>query len=333
MTNVILAGRNRTAMAHAIYDRIANPISINKYEYQELLTTKFSDGELSVQLTASVRGKNVFLIETVNNAEESLEILMTLDALRRNGAEKIYLVNPYYAYCRQDKMEGDRGAIGAKVFADLYQSYNIAGIITVDIHSPATQGFFNCAFINIRGVKVYSQLLQDLDKSNLIICSPDQGGVVRASKFAEALDVNMVTINKKRLKANEIHSMMLVGDVKDKDILIVDDMADTCGTLSKAVEYLLAEGAKSVSALVTHAILSGKAFDNLSKSKLKKLYISDTYNTKWPEYSTIIKINAYTSNITIPNCDLVIEQISCIELLSKTIKTVVEGGSIHQLNS
>jgi ribose-phosphate pyrophosphokinase len=258
--------------------------------------------------------------------------MLTLDALRRNGAEKVYLVMPYYGYCRQDKKDGPRGAVGAKVFADIYQNLGADGIITLDIHSSAIEGFFNIAFVNIDGISVFSPMLKFLatDKK-MTICSPDQGGTVRASKFAAKLETSMVTIIKKRVKPNEIHSMQLIGDVKDQDILIVDDIADTCGTLKKATEYLYDNGARSVSAIITHPVLSGKAHENLKTSGLKALYVTDTINIEEQVNSKWVKVQGENERFEYEN-GFKIEVISSANMLAKTIVSMCSNSSIHAIN-
>lgn len=300
--------------------------------YSEVKIENFSDGERSVQLEESFRGKTVFYIQTTKGDSVLIETMLTLDALRRNGVEKVYLVCPYYSYCRQDKMDGPRGAVGAKVLADVYQNLGADGIVTIDIHSAAIQGFFNEAFININGVSVFRPLLSELHKksNNWIICSPDQGGTVRASKFAEQMEVSMVTIIKKRLRANEVHSMQLIGDVTGKDVLIIDDIADTCGTIKKATEYLLQSGANSVHAMITHPVLSGKAFQNLQQSGLRSLYVTDTIDITEVQGSTWVKNGEQN---VLQFSDFKIEVISSADILSRTILNLSNNMSVHNLNS
>jgi len=240
---------------------------------------------------------------------------------------------PYYGYCRQDKKDGPRGAVGAKVFADVYQNLGADGIITIDIHSSAIEGFFNIAFVNINGVSVFSPMLKSLTSSakKWTICSPDQGGTVRASKFAEKMETGMVTIIKKRLKPNEIHSMQLIGDVKDQHILIVDDIADTCGTLSKATKYLYENGALSVSAIITHPVLSGKAHENLKTSGLKSLFVTDTINIEEQENSKWVKVEGQNESFEYDN-GFKIEVVSSADVLSKTILSMCVNSSVHAIN-
>lgn len=343
MRNVtILSGSKSKRLAKNIAEKITSLTSglpttwtLNArdiiFSYSENKFDTFSDGENSVQLEESFRGHIVFYVQSAIGNDSIIETILTLDALRRNGAEKVYLVMPYYLYCRQDKKDGPRGAVGAKVFADIYQNLGIDGIITVDIHSSAIEGFYNIAFINVNGVSIFSNMLKNLTDKKWTICSPDQGGTVRASKFAERMETNMVTIIKKRLKPNEIHSMQLIGDVKDQNVLIVDDIADTCGTLSKATKYLYENGALSVSAVITHPILSGKAHENLKNSGLKSLFVTDTINIEHQIDSKWIKENDKNECFEYDN-GFKIEVISSADILSKTILSMCINSSVHAIN-
>ena len=342
MKNItILAGSKSRRLAKNIFENIENirggeptiytvPLSENCFNYVENKFESFSDGENSVQLEESFRGHIVFFVQSTTGNDSLIETMLTLDALRRNGAEKVYLVMPYYGYCRQDKKDGPRGAVGAKVFADIYQNLGADGIITIDIHSSAIEGFFNIAFVNINGVSVFSKMLHNLKNEEWVICSPDQGGTVRASKFAEKMGTTMVSIIKKRLRPNEIHSMQLIGDVANKNVLIVDDIADTCGTLAKATEYLYESGANSVSAIITHPVLSGKAHKNLQNSGLKSLFVTDTINIVEQPNSKWINSN-WTECLEYDN-GFKIQVVSCSEVLSKTIINMCINASVHAIN-
>jgi len=303
------------------------------FSYQENFKETFSDKENSVQLPESFRGKYVFFVQTDRNNDAIIETILTLDALRRNGAEKVYLVLPYYPYCRQDKVDGPRGAIGAKVFCDIYQNLGADGIVTIDVHSSAIQGFFNEAFVNVNGASVFKPVIERLKKENRnwLVCSPDQGGTVRASKIAEKMGVNMVTIIKKREKANVVSSMQLIGEVKDKDVLIVDDIADTCGTIAKATQYLLEQGAKSVQAAITHPVLSGKAQENLMKSGLTNIFVTDTLDIELKEQSVWNK-EKYFEEIHYEN-GFKITVVSCAETLSQIVLNLSLNQSVHSVNS
>lgn len=273
----------------------------------------FSDGECAPQLEESVRGQKVFVIGSTNN-NDIMETLLTIDAAKRAAAESIVIVLPYYGYARQDRKDGIRGPVGAKVVADLLQAAGADEIISIDLHAAQIQGFFNIPFDHIEGQAIFAKkVLATLENNeNYVVCTPDQGGFQRASKMAEKLGLSMVAINKHRDKPNSIGSMELIGDVKDKVVIIVDDMCDTAGTLCKAADYLVEQGAKSVIAVCTHPVLSGKAFDNIKTcDNLKTMFVSDTI----PKSIGLSKIKV----------------ISCSHMLAKVISRIVTKQSINEV--
>jgi len=263
---------------------------------------KFSDGEFEVSLTETVRGDKVFIIGSTHQSkinDNFKELLMLIRATKDSNAKEIIVITPYYGFARQDRKTKDRSCITAKLDADLIQCAGATSIVTVDIHARQIQGFFNFPSDNIDGYRMFLPYLKTFDIDNTIICSPDQGGYVRASNFAKRLDnMSMVVINKRRDRPNEISSMELVGEVDGKDIIIIDDMIDTAGTLVKAVSYLKDEGAKSVRAVITHPVLSGNAFENLNNSKLDELIISDTI----PQSKKSINEQLNNIKVTIISC-------------------------------
>lgn len=243
---------------------------------------KFSDGEISVQITQSVRGQDVYIIQpTCAPANDNLmELLIMVDALKRSSAKSINAVIPYYGYARQDRKAAPRVPISAKLVADLLEAAGIDRIVTIDLHAAQIQGFFNIPADNLFGSILFVNYIKSKNLKNPIIASPDIGGVARARQYADKLGYDLVIVDKKREKANESQVMNIIGDVKGKDVILVDDMVDTAGTLVKAAEVLKEKGATSVMACCTHGVLSGPAYDRIASGVLDELVISDTIPTK-----------------------------------------------------
>ena len=243
---------------------------------------KFSDGEISVQITESVRGQDVYIIQpTCAPANDNLmELLIMIDALKRSSAKSINAVIPYYGYARQDRKAAPRVPISAKLVADLLEAAGIDRIVTIDLHAAQIQGFFNIPADNLFGSILFVNYIRSKNLKNPIIASPDIGGVARARQYADKLGYDLVIVDKKREKANESQVMNIIGDVKGKDVILVDDMVDTAGTLVKAAEVLKQKGANSVMACCTHGVLSGPAYDRVANGVLDELVISDTIPTK-----------------------------------------------------
>lgn len=285
-------------------------IEIGKYSLD-----KFSDGEMSPQIMESIRGQEIYILGSTNQPSDNLiEMFLAIDAARRGAAKRVHIIMPYYGYSRQDKKEGIRGAVGSRLFSDLLEKSGADTVISIDLHAAQIDGFFSntCPLTHIRGYSIYIPFLKDLviDSSDWKICSPDQGGVPRASKFSEQLDLEMVMFNKRRDKPNSIGYMELVGDVKGKKVMIVDDMIDTGGSLSKAVDKLLEAGAIEVSACITHPVLSGNAYTTIENSKLKKLYCVDT--------------------IPLKQISQKIEIVSCADAIAKVLKASKSKQSVDQ---
>ncbi|MCJ7766489.1 MAG: ribose-phosphate pyrophosphokinase, partial [Thiovulaceae bacterium] len=209
-----------------------------------------------------------------------MELLIMTDALRRSSANSITAVVPYYGYARQDRKAAPRVPITARLVADLYETAGIDRVVTIDLHAGQIQGFFNIPVDNLYGSIIFKEYIQSKKLSNPIIASPDIGGVARARYFAQLLGLEMVIVDKRREKANEAEVMNIIGDVEGKDIIIIDDMVDTAGTMVKAAAALKAKGATSVMACATHGVLSGKAYANLDSDALDELCISNTLVTK-----------------------------------------------------
>ncbi|MDD2973769.1 MAG: ribose-phosphate pyrophosphokinase [Aliarcobacter cryaerophilus] len=243
---------------------------------------KFSDGEISVQITQSVRGQDVYIIQpTCAPANDNLmELLIMVDALKRSSAKSINAVIPYYGYARQDRKAAPRVPISAKLVADLLEKAGINRVVTIDLHAAQIQGFFNIPADNLFGSILFVNYIKSKNLKNPIIASPDIGGVARARQYADKLGYDLVIVDKKREKANESQVMNIIGDVKGKDVILVDDMVDTAGTLVKAAEVLKEKGANSVMACCTHGVLSGPAYERVANGVLDELVISDTIPTK-----------------------------------------------------
>lgn len=294
--------------------RICNELDI---ELGALRIDKFSDGEFSPQYLESIRGHQVFLIGSTSN--NIMEFLLMIDAAKRASASEIIVICPYMGYSRQDKKEGLRGGIGAKLVADLLQVAGADQFIGIDLHAEQIQGFFSIPVDHLAGYNIFVGPLRIKmfdDKSNWLICAPDAGGFHRASKFAQKLNIPIVAINKVREKANEIKSMELVGDVTGKRVIIVDDMVDTAGTLCKAAAYLKEKGAIEVIAVCTHPILSGVALGNINVSSLSTVFVSDTKEYKIP----VVGLNAK------------IKVVSCDVLLAKAIDAITTHKSLDTIN-
>lgn len=243
--------------------------------------SKFSDGEISVSIKESVMGKDCFVVQStcypVN--DNLMELLIMSDALKRASAKKITAIIPYFGYARQDRKINKYDPITAKLVADLITTAGIDEIITMDLHAKQIEGFFNIPITDIKGLYELSKILKEEIKNTkeYVIVSPDIGSIGRAKEFAKELgNLGVAVINKFRPRPNECVVSNIFGNVKNKDAIIIDDMIDTAGTLCKAADFLLKEGAKSVIACATHGIFSGNAFDNLENSKFESIYILDT---------------------------------------------------------
>ncbi|MCP4969955.1 MAG: ribose-phosphate pyrophosphokinase [Arcobacter sp.] len=243
---------------------------------------KFSDGEIAVQIKESVRGQDVFIVQPTCSPtnDHLMELLIMIDALKRSSAKSISAVIPYYGYARQDRKAAPRVPISAKLVADMLEAAGIDRMITIDLHAAQIQGFFNIPVDNLFGSIMFVDYLKAKNLKNPIIASPDIGGVTRARSYAQKLGYDLVIVDKRREKANEAEVMNIIGDVDGKDVILVDDMVDTAGTLVKAAEALKKMGATSVMACCTHGVLSGPAYERLNNGTLDELVISDTIPMK-----------------------------------------------------
>ncbi|MGE0737991.1 ribose-phosphate pyrophosphokinase [Sulfurimonas sp.] len=239
---------------------------------------RFSDGEISIQISESVRGRDVFIIQSTGapSNDNLMELLIMTDALRRSSASSITAVVPYYGYARQDRKAAPRVPITARLVADMYEAAGIDRVVTIDLHAGQIQGFFNIPVDNLYGSVTFENYIRSKNLKNPIIASPDIGGVARARYFASRMGLDMVIVDKRREKANESEVMNIIGNVEGKDVIMIDDMVDTAGTMVKAATALKNKGATSVMACATHGVLSGKAYENLENGELDELIVTNT---------------------------------------------------------
>ncbi|CUU40437.1 ribose-phosphate pyrophosphokinase [Helicobacter typhlonius] len=239
---------------------------------------RFSDGEISVRIDESVRGKDIFIIQPTcaPTNDNLMELLIITDALKRSGANSINAVIPYFGYARQDRKASPRVPISARLVANLIEQSGVHRVITMDLHAGQIQGFFDIPVDNLYGSIVFADYLRTKSFENPIIASPDIGGVARARYFADKMGMDLVIVDKKREKANESEVMNIIGDVSGKDVILVDDMIDTAGTMCKAADALKERGAKSVMALGTHPVLSGLALERIAKSSLDEVVVTNS---------------------------------------------------------
>ena len=239
--------------------------------------TRFSDGEFTVAFDETVRGHTVFIIQsTFAPTDNLLELLLLIDAAKRASAYKVVAVIPYFGFARQDRKDKPRVAIGAKLIADMLQASGVDRVMTMDLHADQIQGFFNIPVDHIYASSVFLPYIQSLNLDNLVIASPDMGGTKRANAYSKFLNVPMVVAHKSREKANIVAEMTVIGDVKNKNVIILDDMIDTAGTVTKAADIMMDKGAISVRAIATHAVLSGPAYERIEKSAIKEVIVSDS---------------------------------------------------------
>jgi len=311
----IFSGRNNQQLTKRICDILQTQVGTSKViTIGKLKIDKFSDGEILPLFNESVRDEDVFFVQTTNSSDNIMETLLVIDAAKRSGCKSFTLIAPFQGYSRQDKTDHLRSSIGSKVLADILEKVGMSRIITIDLHA-SIQGFYNIPVIHLNGNKIFIDYIKENKIEDLTIVAPDQGAVKRASDFCKAFpDSTFAMINKKRIKPNEIHSMELVGDVTGRNVVIVDDMADTLGTMKKAAELLMEKGAKSVRCIATHGVLSGKAYENLENSQITELLVSDTIS---PSGVTSSKL----------------KYISCDNIISKAIWSLSQHKSIHEINT
>lgn len=301
----LFAGTGTRGLALKIADNYGKPLG-------ESTLSRFSDGEFQPSYDETVRGCDVFIIQSTCQPNDNImELLMMIDAAKRASAHYITAVVPYYGLARQDRKDKPRVAIGAKLVANLLQAAGIHRIMTMDLHAAQIQAFFDVPVDHLDASVIFVPYIKSLGLENLTIASPDMGGSYRARTFAKFFNAEVVICDKRRKRANEIESMSIIGDVTGQDIVLIDDICDTAGTLSKAAGLIMEKGAKSVRAVCTHPVLSGNAYETIENSVLSELIVTDTIPLKYS--SSKIRV------------------LSTAELFAKAIANVNEHGSISEL--
>lgn len=267
----ILCGNSNSQLAQAICECLN--VGLGKANVK-----KFSDGEIQVEIQENVRGMDVFVVQSTCTPvnRHLMELLIMMDAIKRASAERITAVIPYYGYARQDRKVAPRVPITAKLVADLITAAGADRILTIDLHAGQIQGFFNIPVDHLYSAPVLVEFIREKYANDLVIVSPDAGGVERARAFAKRLGANLAIIDKRRPQPNESNVMNIIGDIKDKTALLLDDMVDTAGTLTQSADALIEKGATKVVACCTHPVLSGQALDKINQSAIEELVVTDT---------------------------------------------------------
>jgi len=302
----LFTGNSNLALAESIAKDLGTKLG-------ECSVEKFSDGEVNLKINESIRGKDVFIIQSTSAPvnDNLMELLVFIDAVKRASPERITAVVPYYGYARQDRKLGARDPISAKLVADLLSVAGIQRMLSIDLHSGQIQGFFNVPVDNLTAAFALAEHCKEKKMKELVAVSPDVGGVRRARNFATYLDAELAIIDKQRPKQNVAEVMNVIGEVEGKNCVLVDDMIDTAGSICLAAEALKKKGAKSVYACASHGVLSGKAFEKIDSSAIEKVVVTDT--------------------IPITTKSKKIEVVSVAPLLSKAIQNIHEGKSVSEL--
>ena len=274
-----------------------------------ITVTRFADGEFSVCYDETVRGRDVFLVQsTFPNSDNLMELLLMIDAAKRASARTINAVIPYFGWARQDRKDKPRVAIGAKLVADMLSVAGISRLITMDLHADQEQGFFDVPVDHLYASSVMLPYIQSLQLENLVIATPDVGGSKRANTYSKFFGCPLVLCNKTRPRPNEVASMQIIGDVTDANVILVDDMVDTAGTITKAADLMMENGARSVRAIATHCVMSGPASERVQASQLTEI--------------------VFTDSIPYSNRCAKVKQLSIADLIAETIKRVESNESI-----
>ena len=299
---LIFSGTKSMYLAEKICASLGCPLG-------KLVVTHFSDGEFAVSYEETVRGRDVFLVQsTFPNSDNLMELLLMIDAAKRASARTINAVIPYFGWARQDRKDKPRVSIGAKLIADLLHVAGINRLITMDLHADQIQGFFDVPVDHLYASAVILPYLESLKLDNLVIASPDVGGSKRANTYAKYLGCPLVLCNKTRARANEVESMQIIGEVEGKNVVLIDDMVDTAGTIAKAADVMIAAGAKSVRACASHCVMSGPASERVQNSSLEEIVF--TYSIHYHN-----------------NCPKV-RQLSVADMFAETIRRVESNQSI-----
>ena len=299
---IVYSGTATKYLAEKICQSLGCPLG-------ELQITKFSDGEFAVSYEESIRGRDIFLVQsTFPNSDNLMELLLMIDAAKRASARTINAVIPYFGWARQDRKDKPRVSIGAKLVADLLSVAGVDRVITMDLHADQIQGFFNVPVDHLYASNVILPYLKSLNLEDLVIASPDVGGSKRANTYAKYLGCPLVLCNKTRARANVVASMQIIGEVDGKNVVIIDDMVDTAGTITKAADIMKAAGAKTVRACASHCVMSGPASDRVQESALEEIVFTDSI--------------PYTQRCA------KVKQLSVADLFAETIRRVINNESI-----
>ena len=299
---MVFSGTNSRYLAEKICASLDCPLG-------KMNITHFADGEFAVSYEESIRGAHVFLVQsTFPNSDNLMELLLMIDAAKRASAKSVVAVIPYFGWARQDRKDKPRVSIGAKLVADLLSVAGIDRLITMDLHADQIQGFFNIPVDHLYASAVFLPYIESLKLKDLVIATPDVGGSKRASTFSKYLGVPLVLCNKSREKANEVASMQIIGDVTDKNVVLVDDIVDTAGTITKAANIMLDAGAKSVRAIASHCVMSDPASFRVQESSLTEI--------------------VFTDSIPYSKKCATVKQLSIADMFAETIKRVVNNESI-----
>ena len=302
----VFSGSSNQGLAEKIANKLDKPLGSVELK-------RFSDGEIWVKYGENIRGSEVFIIQSTNPpAENLLELLLMLDAAKRASATRITAVIPYFGYSRQDRKDQPRVSITAKLVANLITVAGADRVMTMDLHAAQIQGFFDIPFDHLYGSTMFTGLLNNI-KQNLVVVSPDVGGIKMARSYAKRLHADLVVIDKRRPKQNLAEVVHIIGNVDGKDILLVDDLIDTAGTFVGAIDALKKNGAKNIYGAITHPLFSGPALERIQGSELSKLYVSDTISMKLDEKSDKI------------------EKVSAAEIFAEAIRRTYNNESISSL--
>ena len=302
---MIFSGRETLYLAEKIAKSYGSPLG-------KVVVTDYSDGEFQPSFEENIRGRDVFIVQsTFPPAENLLELLMLIDAARRASAKRIVAVIPYFGFARQDRKDKPRVSIASKLIANLLTAAGVQRIITIDLHADQIQGFFDVPVDHVFASTIFVPYLKSMDLPNLIMASPDTGGTRRAAAYAKFLNTGFVICYKQRSKPNQIGNMELVGDVSGKDVVLIDDIIDTAGSITKAGNLIMERGASSVRAFCTHPVFSGEAYERIADSSFEEVIVTDTIPIK-------------------PGCDK-IKVLSTADLFSEVISRALKTKSISSL--
>ncbi len=303
----IFSGSSNKPLAEKIAEKLGKPVSACTLK-------RFSDGEIFFQIDENIRGTDVFIVQSTNSpASNLMELLIMIDACRRASASRITAVIPYYGYARQDRKDQPRVAITSKLVANLITTAGVDRVLLMDLHASQIQGFFDCPSDHLYSSKVFNEHLKKLDFRDGVAISPDVGSVKLVRAFAKALNFNLAIVDKRRPDINKAQVMNVIGEVKDRDVVIRDDLVDTAGTLTEAAVALKEKGARRIVAACTHGVLSGKAREKIENSPIEKLYVSDTIN--------ILEIKRFPK----------LEILSVADVFSESILRIHEERSLSSL--